>query len=160
WRNLRDGLESISFLSDHELLARGLDPALLADPLWVKAAAVLDDFDAFDAAFFGLTPREAELMDPQHRLFLECASEALERAGYNPDTAPEAIGVYGGTTTNTYLLYNLVSNPAYLSAFDPVQIDIANGADFLTTRVSYKLNLKGPSQLIQSACSTSLVAVH
>src|SRR5262245_8052885 len=114
WRNLCDGVESISFPSDTELLSRGLAPALLAEPSWVKAAAVLDAFDSFDAAFFGYTPREAELIDPQQRLFLECASEALERAGYNPDTAPGAIGVFGGTTTNTYLLYNLASNPAYL----------------------------------------------
>src|ERR1044071_373667 len=95
WRNLRDGVESIEFPSDAELLARGLDPARLADPLWVKAAAVLDDPDAFDAAFFGISHREAELLDPQHRVFLECAHEALERASYAVETSA-AIGVFAG----------------------------------------------------------------
>src|SRR5262249_26733770 len=105
-------------------------------------------------------PREAELMDPQHRLFLECALSALEDAGYRAEADAGAVGVYAGATINTYLLNNLITNEALINSLDPVQINITNGGDFLTTRVSYKLNLKGPSHLIQSACSTSLVAVH
>jgi natural product biosynthesis luciferase-like monooxygenase protein len=160
WHNLRLGVESIAFPSADQLRARGLDPARLADPHWVKACAVLPDFDAFDAAFFGIPHREAELLDPQHRVFLECSWQALEAAGYLPDSCPLAVGVFAGGSTNTYLLFNLLSHPALLTSFDPVQLDIASSGDFLTTRVSYKLNLRGPSQLIQSACSTSLVAVH
>jgi phthiocerol/phenolphthiocerol synthesis type-I polyketide synthase E len=160
WQNLCDGVESIRFPSDEELRARGVSEALLRDPNYVKASAALDGMELFDAGFFGYTPREAELMDPQHRVFLECSWEALERAGYDPDKYSGAIGVFAGGTTNTYLLYNLVSNPNLLNSLDPVQIDVGNGADFLATRASYKFNLKGPSCTIQTACSTSLVAVH
>ncbi|HVE85863.1 MAG TPA: type I polyketide synthase, partial [Myxococcales bacterium] len=154
WDNLCRGVESIRFSSEVAPGAAG------ADPHHVKAAAVLEGMEQFDAAFFGFTPREAELMDPQHRIFLECCWEALERAGYAPDACPGAVGVFAGATTNTYLLYNLVSNREMLEALDQVQVDVGNGADFLSTRVSYKLNLRGPSYTVQSACSTSLVAVH
>ena len=152
WRHLVQGVESIRPL--------GIDPARRQDPGHVPVAATLDGMESFDAAFFGYPPREAEIMDPQHRVFLECCWEALEHAGHVPETYPGAIGVYAGATTNTYLLFNLVSNPDLLGALDQVQIDVANGADFLSTRVSYKLDLKGPSYTIQSACSTSLVATH
>ncbi|MBA3947171.1 MAG: SDR family oxidoreductase [Herpetosiphonaceae bacterium] len=160
WNNVRDGVESISFLSDEELLARGVKQELLADPHYVKAVSMPTDIEYFDAEFFGINHREAELTDPQQRLFLECAWEALEHAGYNPETYRGPIGVFGGATLNTYLLFNLLANPSVAASVDPVQIDIGNAGDYLTTRVSYKLNLKGPSHLIQSACSTSLVAVH
>ncbi|HEX6288914.1 MAG TPA: MupA/Atu3671 family FMN-dependent luciferase-like monooxygenase [Herpetosiphonaceae bacterium] len=160
WDNLRSGVESIAQLSDAELLARGADPVALQDPRYVKAAAMLDGIEEFDATFFGMTRREAEITDPQQRIFLERAWEALEHAGYNPERFPGTIGVYGGGSTNTYLLFNLLARPDLLQSFDPVQIDITNAGDHLTTRVSYKLNLRGPSHLIQSACSTSLVAVH
>jgi len=160
WRNLRDGVESIASLSDQELVAQGVDSATLNDPAYVKAAAVLDGMEQFDAAFFGMSHREAEITDPQHRVFLECAWEALERAGYTSETYTGAVGVFAGAATNTYLLFNLAANPALIRSLDPAQIDIANAGDHLTTRVSYKLNLKGPSHLVQSACSTSLVAVH
>ncbi|HLE84965.1 MAG TPA: amino acid adenylation domain-containing protein, partial [Thermoanaerobaculia bacterium] len=103
WRNLTAGVESITFFRDEELLAAGLDPALLADPDYVKAKGILGGVDLFDAEFFGLNPREVELMDPQHRLFLECCWEALERAGYDPERYGGAIGVYGGQSMNTYL---------------------------------------------------------
>ncbi len=160
WQNLCGGVESIRVLEQHELEALGVDAATSADQHYVRAAAVMDGIEQFDAAFFGYTPREAELMDPQHRLFLECAWETLEHAGYDPDRYDGAIGVYGGGTTNTYLIYNLLSNRATLSAFDPMQIDVSNASDFVATRVSYKLNLKGPSFTVQTACSTSMVAIH
>ncbi|WP_164014714.1 type I polyketide synthase [Pyxidicoccus trucidator] len=163
WRNLREGVESIRPLADAELDALGLDAALRQDASWVKATAALEGMELFDAGFFGYTPREAELMDPQHRVFLECCWEALEHAGYAPGSSGDfkgAIGVFGGAPTNTYLLHNLVPNADQLSMLDQVQIDVANGGDFLTTRVAYKLNLRGPGYSILSACSTSLVATH
>ncbi|HEX6290949.1 MAG TPA: beta-ketoacyl synthase N-terminal-like domain-containing protein [Herpetosiphonaceae bacterium] len=160
WDNLCRGVESIRFPDQQELEALGVDAAALRDPHYVKASAVMDGVELFDAAFFGYTPREAELMDPQHRLFLECAWAALEHAGYDPERYPGTVGVFGGGTTNTYLLYNLLSNRETLGAFDPMQIDVSNASDFVATRISYKLNLKGPSFTVQTACSTSLVAIH
>ncbi|MCB9100062.1 MAG: SDR family NAD(P)-dependent oxidoreductase [Anaerolineales bacterium] len=159
WQNLRDGVESISFFSDEELAASGIGPEVLNASNYVKARAVLDKAEWFDASFFEISPREAEIIDPQHRLFLECAWETLENAGYDPDTYQGAIGVYAGTSMNTYLLYNLASNPELLAMIGDYQTMLGNDKDFLTTRVSYKLNLKGPSINVQTACSTSLVAV-
>jgi acyl transferase domain-containing protein len=159
WQNLRDGVEAITFFSDEELEVAVADPALLASPAYVKAGAVLDGIELFDAAFFGYSPREAELIDPQQRLFLECAWEALESAGYDPETYRGLVGVYGGVGRNDYL-FNIYSNPHLMRAVSPIQITIANASDYVTTRVSYKLNLKGPSVNVQTACSTSLVAVH
>lgn len=160
WQNLRNGVESISFLTDEELLAAGVDPALLTQShQYVKAKPVLADVEMFDAQFFGFTPREAELMDPQHRLLLECAWESLESAGYNSETYPGQIGVYAGLGLGTYLLRNLVPNLDRL-AVDNLQLLMSNDKDFGPTRVSYKLNLKGPSVSVGTACSTSLVAVQ
>jgi phthiocerol/phenolphthiocerol synthesis type-I polyketide synthase E len=159
WRNLCAGVESISFFSDDELLAAGVPRARLADPRFVGAGGVLDGADLFDAAFFGYSPREAELMDPQQRVFLECAWEALEDAGYDSLRHPGPIGVYGGVAANTYM-FNLLSRPELIEAVGLQQALIANDKDFLCSRVSYKLALEGPSVVIQSACSTSLVAVH
>ncbi len=159
WRNLRDGVESISFFSDDELLASGVPRTLIDDPRFVRAAGVLEDADRFDAAFFGYSPREAELIDPQQRLFLECAWEALEDAGYDSLRYPGLIGVYGGVATNRYVV-NLLSRPELLEAVGDQHALIASDKDFLCTRVSYKLSLEGPSVVVQSACSTSLVAVH
>jgi phthiocerol/phenolphthiocerol synthesis type-I polyketide synthase E len=160
WRNLCEGIESITFLTDQQVGALGVDSELRRDIHYVKAAAILDNYDMFDASFFGISHREAEITDPQHRVFLECAWEALEMAGYSTANYPGSIAVYGGATINTYLLFNLLPNDELVSSLEPVQINIGNGGDFLTTRVSYKLNLKGPSHLVQSACSTSLTAVH
>jgi len=160
WRNLRDGIESITRLSDDELAAEGVPPALIADPAYVKACGVLDGPDLFDADFFGFTPREAELMDPQHRLFLECAWQACEDAGYVPQTYPGRIGVYGGSAAGTYFIHNVLTNPEVMATAGGMQVKLLNDKDFLTTHVSYKLNLRGPSVAIQTACSTSLVAVH
>ncbi|MFN6514074.1 MAG: beta-ketoacyl synthase N-terminal-like domain-containing protein [Nostoc sp. CreGUA01] len=159
WQNLCDGVESISFFTDDELVNSGLDPALLRDPNYVKARAVLEDIEMLDASFFGFTPREATLMDPQHRLFLECAWEALENAGYNPEADKELTGVYAGASLSSYLINNLISDPN-LSKSSILPITIGNDKDYLSTRVSYKLNLKGPSISVNTACSTSLVAVH
>ncbi|MEW6734247.1 MAG: SDR family NAD(P)-dependent oxidoreductase [Acidobacteriota bacterium] len=159
WQNLYNGVESISFLTKEEINPSGVDPAQLDDPNYVNAASILEDVELFDAAFFGYTPREAETMDPQQRLFLETAWQALEHAGYNPETYQGAIGVYAGARTNTYL-FNIVSNRNLVNALGAFEIGLGNDLAFLSTRVSYKLNLKGPSYSVHTACSTSLVAVH
>src|SRR5437879_6224221 len=160
WCNLRDGVELLSFFSEDELLALGIAPTLLNNPHYVRAKATLDDVASVDAAFFGFSPREAEITDPQQRIFLECAHQALENAGYLPDSFRGRIGVYAGASINTYLLNNLYSNRAAIEAVGPYQVLIGSDKDFLTTLVSYKLNLKGPSITVQTACSTSLVAIH
>ena len=161
WQNLIDGVESVSFFSDEELEAgdESISRSLLDQPNFVRAKGVLDGVEEFDAAFFGFNPREAELLDPQHRLFLECAWHALEDAGYDSLRYSGRVGVYGGTSTNTYLL-NIYSNRSFVESIDPFQLLISSDKDFLTTRVSYKLGLSGPSIAVQTACSTSLVAVH
>ncbi|MBW4666582.1 MAG: acyltransferase domain-containing protein [Cyanomargarita calcarea GSE-NOS-MK-12-04C] len=160
WQNIRSGVESISFFTDEELIAAGIDSGLVNNPNYVKANGILEDIDLFDAAFFGLSPREAEITDPQHRLFLEAVWEALENAGYNSETYSGSIGIFAGVGISTYLLENLYSHPDLLESTDNYQILIGNDKDFLPTLVSYKLNLKGPSINVQTACSTSLVAVH
>jgi len=160
WHNLQHDTESIIRLSDEEIQSAGIAGALLNDLNYVKVQPVLDGIDLFDASFFGFTPREAELMDPQHRLFLECAWEAIENAGYPPDTYKGSIGVYGGSAQSTYLIKNLYSNPALVESVNDLMLEYGTAPDYLTTRVSYKLNLKGPSVAVQTACSTSLVAVH
>ena len=158
WRRLRAGEELITFFSDEELAAAGVDPALLADPAFVRAGGVVEGAEDFDAAFFGFSPREAELMDPQHRIFLECAWHALEDAGYDSERYPGRIGLYAGVGINTYLHHAGVEQVQELAG--RYQAFIGNDKDFVPTRVSYKLDLKGPSVNVQTACSTSLVAVH
>jgi phthiocerol/phenolphthiocerol synthesis type-I polyketide synthase E len=160
WRNLRDGVESITFFSDEELQKAGVETSRLNSPSFVKAKGAIENGDMFDAAFFGFTPREAEIMDPQHRLFMECVWTALEDAGYDPETYKGAIGLYGGEGMNSYLLLNLMSNRDLLDSVGLLQASVQNRGDHLTTHVAYELNLKGPSLTIQTACSTSLVAVH
>ncbi|WP_433527968.1 SDR family oxidoreductase [Micromonospora sp. CA-263727] len=160
WANLATGQESISSFSPDELRAAGVSPALVSRPGYVRAKGVLDGADTFDAAFFGFSPREAELMDPQHRVLLECAWEALESAGYDPQAFPGRIGVFAGASLNTYLLYNLMANRGVIEALGPYQTQLANDKDFLATRAAYKLGLRGPAVTVQTACSTSLVAVH
>ncbi|HTR47545.1 MAG TPA: beta-ketoacyl synthase N-terminal-like domain-containing protein, partial [Verrucomicrobiae bacterium] len=160
WENLCAGRESIRSFTDDELIAAGVDPALLADPNYVKAGTVLDNVDMFDASYFGFSAREAEITDPQHRLFLECAAEALEKAGCDPQTCRGPIGLFAGSTISTYFLNNLNGKLGDGRNFTLLQTLMGNDKDFLATRVSYKLNLKGPSVTVQTACSTSLVAVH
>ncbi|AFZ26504.1 polyketide synthase family protein [Cylindrospermum stagnale PCC 7417] len=164
WHNLRDGVESIAFFAKNEL--EHIDPTLLRNPNYVKAGAVLPNIENFDAAFFGYSTKEAEIMDPQQRIILECAWEALESAGYNPETDPSVIGVYAGSGMNTYLINNVYPNQGFsrsrtfLTSTSDLQIRLVNEKDFLPTWISYKLNLTGPSVNIQTACSTALVAVH
>ena len=160
WANLCAGRESITQFTDEELLAAGIAPDLIADPHYVKAAPILDGADRFDAAFFGYSPREAAVMDPQHRLFLQVAWEAFESAGYHPPDCPGDVGVFAGAggVVTSYLLAHphhpdLVGDTASLPY-------VGNDKDFIATRVSYKLDLTGPSVTVQTACSTSLVAVH
>jgi acyl transferase domain-containing protein/acyl carrier protein len=157
WRNLRNGTESIKHFSEEELVAAGIDPEIVRPPNYVKARRVLDDADCFDAAFFRYTPREADVMDPQHRLLLECAWEALEHAGCNVEAYDGPVGVFAGTSINSYLL-SYLDSPA-MRSLAGLEFLVSAGNDFLATRISYKLNLKGPSFTVQTACSTSLVAV-
>ena len=159
WENLRQGKESVSFLTDEQLLDAGVDASVFAQANYVRATGLLDRMEEFDAAFFGFTPREAEITDPQQRLFLECAWEAIERAGYDAERYRGAIGVFAGSGMSSYML-NLYTNREYAGAVGGMQTAIGNEKDHLATRVSYKLNLRGPSVSVQTACSTSLVAVH
>lgn len=163
WENLKNGKESITFFSDEEMIdtlgEENID--LIKKDNYVKAAGILEDIENFDAHFFGYNPREAEIMDPQQRLFLTCAWEALEDSGYYKENNGERFGVFGGTSLSTYILSNLLSNVDLKAAPDKQMTYLqGNDKDYLCTRVSYKLNLKGPSVSVQSACSTSLVAVH
>jgi acyl transferase domain-containing protein len=160
WQNLRSGIESIYFLTDEELIKAGVDSGLLNNPNYVKANGILEDIDLFDASFFGFSPREAEITDPQHRIFLECVWEALENAGYNSETYSGQISIFAGVAASSYLLSNLYPNRDLMESADSYQILIGNDKDFLPTLVSYKLNLRGLSINVQTACSTSLVAVH
>lgn len=171
WENLRNGVESITFFSEADVLAAGVDPDRVQDPRFVKAAPVLSAVEEFDAEFFGYTPREARLMDPQQRLFLECAWEAMEDAGYNPRTCPQSVGVFAGAVMNTYFANHVVPSRSFVDPHDRSEVFtldsmsgfltmVANDKDYLPTRVSYKLNLRGPSVNVQTACSTSLVAIH
>lgn len=159
WQNLQAGVESISFFSEQELALAGVPADVLAQPNYVRARGMLGDVDLFDASFFGFSAREAEMMDPQHRIFLECALQALENAGHSPEQYDGRIGVYAGMGFSTYL-FNLFTNREFMKLVDFFQVSMGNDKDFLSTRVSYKLNLKGPSMAVQTACSTSLVAVH
>jgi acyl transferase domain-containing protein/thioesterase domain-containing protein len=159
WRNIRDGVESVVFFSEEELLNSGVLPAVLRQPNYIPARAALDDIELFDASFFGFNPKEAEIMDPQHRFFLECAWEALEHAGYDSEQYPGPIGVYAGVSMSTYLI-GLYANREVAATAGSMQIRLGNDKDYLPTRVSYKLNLRGPSVNVQTACSTSLVAVQ
>jgi len=157
WKNLAAGVDSIVRLSDQEILDSGVPASYLGRPNYVKAAPVLGEPGHFDAEFFGCPPAEARVMDPQHRLLLELAHEAIEHAGCDPDRFPGRIGVFAGSAMNTYFM-----NTGLHGRFaeDYISTLIGNDKDFLSTRISYKLNLKGPSVTVQTACSTSMVAVH
>ena len=159
WQNLCAGVESISFHTAADLAAAGGDPAAFSSPRFVAANGVIEGIELFDAGFFGYTPRDAEIADPQYRLFLECAWESLESAGYAPEGCPGPIGVFAGISRSEYV-WNLLSNRELLQSVGANRIGLSTDKDFLATTVSYKLDLKGPSFSIQTACSTSLVAVH
>ncbi len=160
WQNLQAGKESIEMLSDDELRSQGIPDSVLAKPNYVKARSAVDGMELFDASFFGFNPNEARILDPQHRLFLECAWAALENAGYDVETYPGTVGVFGCASSSNYFLYNLFPNREVRDLVGAFQLAIGNDREFLPTRVSYKLNLKGPSVNVQTACSSSLVAVH
>jgi acyl transferase domain-containing protein/thioesterase domain-containing protein len=161
WQNLRDGVESIRSLSDTELLAAGVAAEELSRTDYVRRASVLEDVDLFDAPFFGLSPRDAAIMDPQHRHFLECAWEALEDAAHPPQRFAGSIGVFAGSGMNSYLIHHLLANRKLVDSAGIFQLkQTGNDKDVLSTRVSYQFDLRGPSINVQTACSTSLVAVH
>lgn len=161
WRNLVDGRESVRTYSDEALRAAGVPESDLADPAYVRAGVPLEGYDQFDPAFFGLSPREARVMDPQHRKFLECAWSALEDAGHTPRSASGNIAVFAGSGMHWYLIRNVMTRPDLVAEMGEFLLrHTANDKDFLATRVSYHLDLRGPSVNVQTACSTSLVAVH
>lgn len=161
WANLAAGVESIRSLSEDELLAAGESRAKMRKPNYVRSAAVLDKFEHFDADFFGFSPKEAAILDPQHRQFLEVAWEALENAGHPPEAFPGPIGVYAGCGMGSYFYFNICSNPDLVDQTGMFLLrHTGNDKDFLSTRVSHIFDLKGPSINLQTACSTSLVAVH
>ena len=158
WSNLCNGVESISSFSPDELVHQGIAPALIGNPNYVNARGVLDGIEMFDARLFGYSPRSAEQLDPQQRVFLECAWEALEHAGYDPDRYQSPIAVFAGCSSNGYV--------AHLSAhivdgrpLDSFEVTLGNEKDSLSLRAAYKLNLCGPAITVQTLCSTSLVAV-
>jgi acyl transferase domain-containing protein/acyl carrier protein len=163
WQNLRDGVESTTFFNDDQLRAAGVAESALSDPDFVKAFGLLKGADLFDNEFFDILPREAEILDPQHRQLLECSWEALEHAGYGPDSNSfndaGRIGILAGVGLNNYLLHNLVGRSDLIETLGGWQITLANDKDFAATRVAYKLNLRGAAMNVSTACSTSLVSV-
>ena len=158
WKNLEAGRESISFFTDEEMIKAGVDTAALSNPNYVKAKGVYEGSYSFDASFFGYNPREAELIDPQQRVFLECAWEALEHAGYDPGSCSGRIGLFGGTGP-TKQLFEFLKGTFVKRSFGHLAMITSNDKDYLATRVGYKLNLRGPCITLQTACSTSLVAI-
>lgn len=156
WHLLKSGREATHWFSDEELLASGVSATHLRDPRYVKAGMVLPDMEAFDAGFFGLSPREAAILDPQHRHFLECAWEALEDAGHRPEAFAGAIGVFAGCGMQAYFANNLLTNAELVEQVGLFLLrHTGNDKDFLATRASYLLDLQGPSISVQTACSTS-----
>ena len=158
WEILRDGKETISYFTDEQLLEAGFDPDMVRDPSFVKARPVYERPMDFDAPFFGYTPREAEIIDPQQRVFLECAWEALEDAGYDPLDYPGAIGLFGGSGM-TYYLFGLIDNQRVMSTMGGLAVTTSNEKDYFATRAGYKLNLRGPCVTVQTACSTAHVGI-
>jgi len=161
WENVRDGVESIRLLTDEELLVAGASRADIEDPDYVKVCPVLDDVDKFDAAFFGFSPREASVMDPAHRLFLEVAWQAVEHSGYTASPEEGPVGVFAGAGAPLYMIENLRSNPDLMRSMGDFLVrHTGNDMNFLATRVSYEMDLRGPSMNVQTACSSALVSVH
>ncbi|WP_158750018.1 type I polyketide synthase [Acidobacterium sp. S8] len=157
WKKLEAGDSLISTLSENELRVAGVESSALESPDYVRRGGMLEDAEFFDAKFFGFNRREAEITDPQHRVFLETAWEALEDSGYIGDGA--RIGVYAGVSINSYF-FQLLSRSDVMETTGGYQLMLGNDKDFLATRVAYKLNLRGPAVVVQTACSTSLAAVH
>lgn len=159
WRNLREGVETIRDYTEEELCASGVSPEMCSDPAYVRRSGPLENPGRFDAGFFGYTPREALGLNPQHRLFLEEAWKAIEDAGYDPTAFSQPVGVFAGSSSNGYGAA-VLRDPELAASLGEYISFLGNEKDFLATRVSYKLNLQGPSLTLQTACSTSLVAVH
>ena len=159
WRNICDGVESIARFSDEELLQAGVPAEILSRPGYVKAKGMLDDIEMFDTTLFGYSPQEAQILDPQQRIFLMCAHEALENAGYNSASFSGRIGVFAGAGFNTYIFSNVWPNRHRL-AVPQGMIHGGNDKDYIATRVAYHLDLRGPAVTIQTACSSGLVATH
>jgi phthiocerol/phenolphthiocerol synthesis type-I polyketide synthase E len=160
WENLRGGVEAISVLTDDELRESGVPEEQIASPYYVKARGVLEDPGHWDAGFFNFSLRQAQGTDPQIRLFMEKCWEALEAAGYDPELYEGAIGVYGGASAPSYLMHHFFRAPKLLEGFNRWNLQLLNQNDYLTTHPSYRMSLRGPSVNVQTACSTSLVAVH
>ncbi|MFE9122869.1 SDR family NAD(P)-dependent oxidoreductase [Streptomyces sp. NPDC007172] len=160
WLALSEGEDCFSTLGDEELRAAGVEERLLQDPHYVRRIPLLEDADRFDAAFFGMTPREASMRDPQQRLFLELAHSALEDAGYDAFAAPGTVGVYGGAASNRYAEFNIRANKELAARTGALSLDIYNNNDYVASTASYRLGLTGPALSVATACSTSLVAVH
>jgi amino acid adenylation domain-containing protein len=160
WANLEGGVEGSVTITAADLTRLGKDPSVLAQPDYVAATFALEDADCFDAPFFGFSPREAEVMDPQIRLVLEVAHSALEHAGYDPSRYSGRIGVFGGVGRNSYLMNQMVPHPRLRDSLGEYHMLVGNERDFPTTHVSYRLDLTGPSVDVQTACSTSGVAIH
>jgi acyl transferase domain-containing protein/acyl carrier protein len=159
WDNIKNGVESITRFSREELLKAGIPDSTIDNPRYVPARGIIDDIEYFDAEFFGYSPSEAEVMDPQHRVFMEHAWQALETAGYYSDSFKGQIGIFAGSGHNSYMLTNLWPHRSLSGHAPMLEIAIGNDKDHLATRVAYKLNLKGPALSIQTTCSTSLVAI-
>jgi acyl transferase domain-containing protein/NADP-dependent 3-hydroxy acid dehydrogenase YdfG/acyl carrier protein len=161
WENLCAGKESIERLGDEALRLAGVEEEELRSHNYVKAAAILDDMEMFDGEFFGFSPKESAIMDPQHRHFLECGWEALEHAGYDPLGYPGAIGCFAGCGMQSYFARNLLPNRHLIDSTGYFLVrHTGNDKDFMSTRLAYHLNLRGPCVSVQTACSTSLVAIH
>src|ERR1700712_3479577 len=161
WANVRDGVESILRLSDEQLLAAGVSRETLADRNYVKACPVLDDIDKFDASFFGFSPRDASVMDPAQRFFLEVAWQAVEHAGYTALPDQNTVGVFAGTGAPGYYMDNLRTKPDLMRSMGEFLVrHTGNDMNFMATRVSYEMDLRGPSMNVQTACSSALVSVH
>lgn len=160
WQNLIQGKESITQLTDEMLMSEGIPKSSFKNKNYVKSAALLENVKCFDASFFDIPPREAVLTDPQQRFLMEVVWEALEDAGYNPDSYQKKIGLYAGGGINTYLFSNLLQNKSLVSNVTDLNIYITNHIDSLATRIAYKLGLTGPAVTVQTACSTSLVTTH
>ncbi|WP_422647496.1 SDR family NAD(P)-dependent oxidoreductase [Actinoalloteichus caeruleus] len=160
WSNLTGGPTAIREITEEELAAARVPPAMLANPQYVRRGAPLDDPGLFDASFFGFSAREAEATDPQHRLFLECCWEALESAGYQPNRVPGRVGVFGGVGHSFYGLRHVLASPEVMDTITRGQYAMGTAPDSLCMVVSYRLGLDGPVFSVQSSCSTSLVAVH
>jgi len=158
WDNLRAGRDTVRFFDD-ATLDPSVGAALRSDPAYVRARGVVDGIEMFDAAHFGISPKEAEVMDPQQRLFLELCWECLERGGYAPDSTPGPVGVFAGMYGNSYFQRHLLSRPDLIEQLGELPVALANDKDFIATRVAHRLNLTGPAISVHTACSTSLVAI-